>query len=108
MNENPPPPVETPGVPPGGHPDPIPAAPAPPPAAALVVNGVVKSEREIELEGRVAAAESRARKAEFDAAEKERLAQELIAQTKAAPAVAPKPPKPRRFGPIPIFTSDDD
>lgn len=106
MNENPPPPAEAPVEAP---------APAPPPAAHLVTQGVVRSERELQLERDLEAARKETaserearRKAEFDAAERERIAQELIAQTKARPADAPKPPKARRFGPIPILTSGEE
>ena len=115
MNESPPPPVEASAseTPPPAPPAQGPAAP--PPAAALVVGGAIRSERELQLQteldaarAETATAQAGRRKAEFDAAERERLAQELIAQTKAQPAQAPKPPKVRRFGPIPILRSDEE
>ena len=113
MNENATPPVESPGEPPAALPVDPPPSPAGPPAASLVVNGVVQSERErqlearaAELEGRAAAAEARARKAEFDAAERERIAQELLSQTAAKPDARPVPPKPRRWGPLPILRDE--
>lgn len=96
MNENVATAPEVPPAPPVQNQNPwvpVPAAvPAPPPATALVVNGV-KSEREIELERqledtnvRLTANERRALEAERRAAELERDNQEL----KKIPA-APKP-----------------
>jgi len=90
-HENPPPPVET-----------LTAAPAPaePPAAALVRDGVsaaeaneLRAQLEAERKAR-AAAESGRKSAELKAADAERLAQDLKAAQLAAPA--PVPPKAKR------------
>ena len=85
--------------------------PAPPPAARLVVEGV-KSEREIELEGLLAAkdetltaAERRALEAERKAAEFERENQLL----KEIPApTAPKKVKREKPWYAPVIENDDD
>jgi hypothetical protein len=115
MNEGSPSAPEVPSLPSAPGADHPPSSPAGPPAASLVVNGVVQSERErqlearaAELEGRAAAAEARARKAEFDAAERERLAQELLNQTRAKPDERPIPPKVKRFGTLPILRTEGE
>lgn len=109
-NENAPAPVEAPNPPPADAP---PAAP--PPAADLVTRGVVRSERELALEAELEAArretaterEAR-RKAEFAASERERVAQELLSQTRAKPDAKPVPPKVRKFGPLQILRGEED
>jgi hypothetical protein len=115
MDENAPSPAEVPPAPPvpGENPPTPTPVPAPPPATALVVNGTVKSEREIELEtqlaereGKLTAAERRALEAERRAAELERDNQEL----KKIPAAAPraKAEKHKRNWLSPIIGADDE
>jgi hypothetical protein len=92
MNENnsPAPEIPTVEIPPVNPPPaPVVAAPAAPPVASLVVHGS-KSEREIELEAKLTAADEKLRRAEFLAAEKEQLAQETAERLKRIEA-APKP-----------------
>lgn len=111
MNASAPAPTEVPTPPPVSPGDP----PAPPPAAQLVTHGVVRSEREVALEAELEAARREAateregrRKAEFDAAERERLAQELLSQTRAKPDTKPVPPKVRKWGPLQILRGEED
>ncbi len=107
MNENPPPPAEVPqpAVPPQNPaPPPDVQAPAPPPAAALVSEGEVKSERELQLERRLAETESAKIERERRIAELERDNEEL----KKIPAGSAQPPRKRRFGPIPIISTGDE
>ncbi len=91
---------ETPEVPTA---TPDPEVQAPPPATKLVVHGV-KSEREIELEARVEAAEKKQRDEEFIAAEKEREAQEL----KRIPAPPRAKPVKKHNWLAPIIGADDE
>ena len=95
--ENKIPPVETPAP-----------VPAPPPAAKLVVEGDVKSERELQLEKKL-------RDAELKAAELERDLQNVITEpppvpTVPPPAPAPKPAKVKRARMFPTILNmgDDD
>jgi hypothetical protein len=74
-------------VPPDETPAPVPASGSPPPAAALVVNGEVKSERELQLEKKLAEQEDRAKRAEVIAAEWQDKA------TSVRPAPTPAAPK---------------
>lgn len=101
-NENAPPAPETPAVP---TTPPVVEIPEAPPATKLVVHGV-KSEREIELEGKLAAAEQRQRDAEFLAAEKEREAQELK-KIPTTPRAEKKPAKKHNWL-APIIGADDE
>ena len=83
------PPVQVPPenkIPPVAAPETV---PAPPPAAALVVNGVVKSERELELEKKLLETERRA-------AELERDLQNVTEPPSPAPAPEKKPAKVKR------------
>jgi hypothetical protein len=99
MNENNPPANQIPPT------DPVsvsaeiapPAGPVLPPSAALVVNGEIKSERELELERNLAAT----------LAETERLRGELTAAQAVPVAPPPKPPKPRCIFPV-FFESATD
>ena len=99
MNDlpNPTPPENAPEIPAPEIPAPV-HTPKPPPAAALVTDGNVKSETELALEQRV-------RDLEFEVSEKERLVQEL----KDIPAPVPvKPPKVKRSSWRPIIDIEDD
>ncbi len=97
-DEIPPTPAETP-VPPVVNETPAPIQ-TPPPAASLVVNGV-KSETEIQLEGRLSVAERRAIEAERKAAELERDNQLL--------KEIPKPRRVKRWQlPSTLIGSEDD
>ena len=103
-NSNPQAPT-APAAPPAGPGTPI---PAPPPSAALVNNGIVKSEREIELERRLDQIDRDKRAAEIRASELERDNQEL--RKVIAPPPAPPPPKlrkPARLFPTIIGSSED-
>jgi len=78
----------------------VPTAPAaPPPAAHLVVHGT-KTEREIELERQLEETQREKRAREIRVSELERDVEEL----KKIPA--PRPPRVRRLGPIPIMDFD--
>ena len=82
--------------------------PAPPPAGALVNNGVVKSEREIELERRLDQIDRDKRAAEQHAAELERDNQDLRrAVATPPPTPPPKLRKPARLFPTIIGSSED-
>ena len=76
-----------PEIPPVETPTEVPAQNDPPPAANLVVNGDVKSEREIQLERELESARKAQRDAEFVAAEKERKTQELLEIQSRPPGV---------------------
>ena len=102
MNENAPAPVEAPNPPPADAPPAAPPPAAPPPAADLVTRGVVRSERELALEAELEAARRET------ATERERLAQELLNQTRAKPDAKPVPPKVRKFGPLQILRGEED
>jgi hypothetical protein len=98
------PPVQT------QNPPPAPPVPAgnPPPAAHLVVTGDVKSERELELERKLDAAERARREAEIIAAEKEDEAARLREIQSRPPEITkPNRPKRQRLGGI-ICTVEDD
>ena len=102
--------VQPPAPAPGENPPPAPPSapvnvPAAPPATALVVNGNVKSEREIQLETSLTAAERRALEAERRAAELERDKQELL-KIPAAPKA--KAEKQKRNWLSPIIGADDE
>jgi len=88
----PPPPVE------------VPPLPAPPPAANLIVNGVVKSEREVELEKRLTAAEQEKRQLEMTVSERERDIQEL----KKIPVPRSEKLKRKSWLPSPVIGSEDE
>jgi len=84
--ENPTPPAEV-------QNDPLPPGNQPPPAAHLVNNGVVKTEREIQLENEREELLRRQRELETTVSERERDIQEL----KKIPVETPAPPtKPKR------------
>ncbi len=82
------PPVQIENPPP---PPPNPAATETPPAANLVINGEVKSERELQLERQV-------RQLETEAAESQRMAQDALAALEK-PVAPPSSPKKCRFFP---------
>jgi hypothetical protein len=97
-------PVSTPAPAPVVPASPVPAPTAtsePPPAARLVAQGV-KSETEIQLEGRLTAAERRALEAERKAAELERDVEEL----KKIPAPVAKKVKRKFLFPT-MFDNDE-
>ena len=88
----------TPETPPAPAPTPPPAPspePEAPPATKIVVTGG-KTEREIDLENRLAATEAAKRKAETDAAHAQDVADQLRAQLKPTPPTAPTKPTAKR------------
>ncbi len=100
-------------IPPVPAPAPVPPAPpagAKPQAANLVVNGVVKSEREIEIDRRESAAAERerlARETETTISERERKLQEREDALRAGPVT--RPVKVKRSVLLPtMFDTDDD
>lgn len=85
-------------------PAPSPAPQVPPPAATLVQNGEVKSERELALERDLMAAQQRQRDLETTVSERERDIQNL----KAIPAPAPEKKPKRRGWTDPIWCDDEE
>jgi len=99
--ENSTPAPEIPVVPPMAETDqtprpPVATAAAAPPAAALVVQGEIKSERELKLEKKLADAEAAQRRAEVIASEKELEAQTLREIQSRPPEAPTKPSKVKR------------
>lgn len=100
--ENPSPAAEISPAPPVQTENPPESVQAPPPATAIVVTGEIKSEREIQLEKKLAFAEDRAKKAEFIAAERERDVQSL-----KQIAAMPEPVKMRGRWWMPIIGNEE-
>jgi len=103
MDEISTPPLETPVPPPTDTP-PVPSGDTPPPAGELVTKGVVKSEREIEIEKR----EEKARAREIEIAERERRTQEREEALRNVPPVKPVKTKRAKNWSDPVFSNDDE
>jgi flagellar motility protein MotE (MotC chaperone) len=88
-----------------------PANPAPPPAASLVVNGIIKNERELQLERReneLAERERKARELEEKVARREMTIQEREKILATVPPVpTPKPAKVKRARLFPTILNTD-
>jgi hypothetical protein len=76
-----------------------------PPAAALVINGDIKSERELKLESDLAAEREARRKAEIIAAEKEDEATRLREIQSRPPSVPPVNPAPKKVKRARLFAT---